>query len=316
MTKWLCFFLFAVMAGCSSADGENGGLGGAGGTGGQDFSPNPPLVIGTDERPAEVEIPADYDATVSYPLVMMLHGRGTTGRVQSAYLGLLDIVDSKQLVLTFPNGAKNSSGTPVWNGAVCCAEDDSVDDVGYLSDLIAEAKQTYNIDPKRVYLVGHSNGGFMSFRMACEVPELFTALVSLAGGSYADVADCQPGAPPVSALVVHGTADDTVTYAGGIFESDDPMFAYAGAVEMAERYAERAGCDPDSPTRVDSIDMIPGVEGDETDRDAYTTACSEGLDAALWTMNDGEHIPFFYVPGSQNPAFAELIADWLFQHSR
>jgi hypothetical protein len=94
------------------------------------------------------------------------------------------------------------------------------------------------------------------------------------------------------------------------------MFAYAGAVEMAERYAERAGCNPDSPTRIDSIDMIPGVEGDETDRDAYTTGCDGDLDAALWTMNDGGHIPFFYLPGSENPVFAELITDWLFDHSR
>ena len=67
-----------------------------------------------------------------------------------------------------------------------------MDDVGYLSGLIAEAEQTYNIDPKRVYLIGHSNGGFMSFRMACEASELITAIVSLAGSTFENPADCQP----------------------------------------------------------------------------------------------------------------------------
>ena len=69
-----------MVFGCGSTDSSNSGgtagSGGAGGTGGQDFSPNPPLVIGGDERPAQVDIPTDYDPTVSHPLLMVLHGFG------------------------------------------------------------------------------------------------------------------------------------------------------------------------------------------------------------------------------------------------
>jgi polyhydroxybutyrate depolymerase len=310
MKNLLSLLVFAMVLGCGSSDGTNtGGSGGTGGAGGQDFSPNPPLVIGTEERPADVDIPTDYDPTVSYPLVMVLHGHGTDGRTETGYLQLFNFVDSKQFILLFPNGLPDENDEPAWNGAVCCTDDDSVDDVGYLSGLIEEAKQTYNVDPKRVYLIGHSNGGFMSFRMACEASTLFTALVSLAGGTYDDPADCQPGTPPVSVLVVHGTADGTVPYEGrpGV---------YPGAVEIAERSAAAAGCDPESSTFLESLDLVPAVEGDETDLYAYSTGCDEGLDAELWTINDGLHIPFFQPLSSGKPLFPDLITDWLFRHSR
>ena len=319
MKKLFAFLALTVALGCGSTNSDNtggsggtagtgglagtGGSAGAGGAGGTSFSPDPPLIIGGDERPSEVDIPLDYDPTVSYPLLMVLHGAGADGRTQAGYFQLFDFVDSKQFIMVFPDGTPNDEGRRLWNGAVCCTQDDNIDDVGYLSGLIEEAKQTYNIDADRVYLIGHSNGGFMSFRMACEVAPLFTALASLAGGTYEDPADCEPGTPPVSVLVIHGTADDTIPY-------DGSPGAYPGAIEIAERSAIAAGCDPNSPTELGSVDLVPAVEGDETDIVAFTTGCDPGLDAELWTINDGSHIPFFTTD------FADMATDWLFRHSR
>ena len=249
MKNLMSFLVLAMLLGCSDGDGVggaagSGGSGGAGGTGGQDFSPTPPLVIGGDERPAEVDIPTDYDPTVPHPLVIVLHGFGADGRIETGYMQLFDFVDEKQFVLVFPDGTLNDQGERFWNATpACCDPSDSVDDVGYLSGLIAEAEQTYNIDPKRVYLIGHSNGGFMSFRMACEASELITAIVSLAGSTYDDPADCAPATIPVSVLAVHGTADATIPY-------DGRPDIYPGAVETTERFATAGGCDVFSqPTR-------------------------------------------------------------------
>jgi polyhydroxybutyrate depolymerase len=298
MTKLISFLALAMVLGCGSTDSSN-----AASTGGQVFSPDPPLVIGGDERPSGVDIPTDYDPTVSYPLLMVLHGAGTDGRTETGYLQLFGFVDPKQFIMVFPDGTPNEEDRRLWNGAVCCTQDDNIDDVGYLSGLIEEAQRTYNIDAGRVYLIGHSNGGFMSFRMACEVAPLFTAMASLAGGTYEDPADCDPGTPPVSVLVVHGTADDTIPYDGAPGE-------YPGAIEIVERSAAAAGCDPGAPTALGSVDIVPAVDGEETDMIAYTTGCDEGLDAELWTINDGSHIPFFTTD------FADMATDWLFRHSR
>jgi polyhydroxybutyrate depolymerase len=277
---------------------------GCGGTGGQDFSPDPPLVIGGDERPAEVDIPTNYDPTLPHPLVMVLHGFGADGFVETAYLQLFDFVDEKQFVLIYPDGTLNDQDQRFWNGTpACCDFNDSVDDVGYLSGLIEEAEQTYNIDPKRVYLIGHSNGGFMSFRMACEASELITAIVSLAGSTFDDPADCAPATAPVSVLAIHGTADATIPY-------DGLPNLYPGAVETTERAATAGGCDVGSPTAEGSVDLVPGIDGAETDKVAYSTGCDPGLEVELWTINDGGHIPFFTID------FADQVTDWLFRLSR
>ncbi len=291
MKNLISLLVLAILVGC-------------GGTGGQDFSPDPPLVIGGDERPAEVDIPTNYDPTLPHPLVMVLHGFGADGFVETAYLQLFDFVDEKQFVLIYPDGTLNDQDQRFWNGTpACCDFNDSVDDVGYLSGLIEEAEQTYNIDPKRVYLIGHSNGGFMSFRMACEASELITAIVSLAGSTFDDPADCAPATAPVSVLAIHGTADETIPY-------DGRPNLYPGAVETTERAATAGGCDVGSPTAEGSVDLVPGIDGAETDKVAYSTGCDEGIDAALWTINDGGHIPVF------STEFADMTTDWLFGHSR
>ncbi|MGB3050777.1 MAG: hypothetical protein WBB42_07240 [Polyangiales bacterium] len=73
------------------------------------------------------------------------------GRIETSYLELFDFVDEKQFVLIFPDGTLNDQDERFWNAtAACCDPGQSVDDVGYLSGLIEEAEQTYNIDPKRV----------------------------------------------------------------------------------------------------------------------------------------------------------------------
>ena len=117
------FFLLAlsVLVACSSSSGSGGSSGaggtggdagtggdggavGTGGTGGSSFSPNPPTTIGTDERPAGVRYPADYDPETTYPLLIVLHGAGVDGRTQAAYFGLFPLVDTKQFVMVFPDG--------------------------------------------------------------------------------------------------------------------------------------------------------------------------------------------------------------------
>ncbi len=166
------------------------------------------------------------------------------------------------------------------------------------------------MDPNRVYLMGHSNGGFMSFRMACEASASFTALVSLAGGTWLDPNLCQPNTPAVSVLVVHGTADETVAYEGAIFESMDTAYGYPGAVELSQRSAATAGCDPETTTPLGTVDLIPSIDGEETEMVSYQTGCDEGFEVQLWTLRDGRHIPFFTID------FADMATDWLFEKSR
>jgi len=111
-------------------------------------------------------------------------------------------------------------GKRFWNATdACCNLDrkEGIDDVAYVSQIIDDVTARYNVDPKRIYLVGHSNGAFMSHRFACEMGSRVAAIVTLAGMQWNDPAKC-PGGSPVSVLHVHGDADDTILYAGGVSE--------------------------------------------------------------------------------------------------
>jgi len=320
MKNFIVLLGFATVLGCGTdnssvtGDGGTGGMDrtdGMGGSGGQVFSPDPPLTIGGD-RPALVGIPLDYDPTVSHPLIIILHGFGPfTGEIQAGFLGMLDMIDEKGFVMVLPDGTLNEDGDRFWNATPACCDflNEEIDDVGYLGGLIEEAKQIYNVDEKRVYLMGHSNGGFMSFRMACEASELITAIVSLAGSTFADSTDCQPATLPVSVLAVHGTADATILY-------DGLPNAYPSAPDTVESFASAAGCDTSASSVLGNVDLTDAVDGDETEQVAYATGCQAGLDAGLWTIQDGPHIPLFNTPTSGKTSFAVLASEWLLAHSR
>ncbi len=156
----------------------------------------------------------------------------------------------------YPDGTVNRKGDHFWNATDACCDMDrsAVDDSGYIKALIDEIGSRYRVDPKRVFLVGHSNGGYMSYRMACDHADRIAALVSIAGATWQDSARCKPQAP-VSVLQVHGTADAEVPYEGG------PGFP--GARETVARWAALDGCSPEidrSSPPLDIDDVLPGAE--------------------------------------------------------
>lgn len=254
----------------------------------------------SDERPAEYVVPSDYDASKEYPLVVVLHGFGAFGALESVYLRATQNVDGRQFILVHPDGTQLPNGDRFWySGAGCCGIEQ--DDVGYLTDLIAEAKATFNVDEDRVYLWGHSNGGFMSYTLACEASEEITAIVSLAGSSFADPGDCAPRTEPVSVLQIHGTDDATISYDGSP--------AAPGALEMFERHAGFLGCDTTVTGTRDNLDLASDLDGAETTVQFHEEGCAPGTSVELWSIVGGPHIPIF--DGGIGPA----VLDWLFAKS-
>lgn len=267
---------------------------------------NPPTTIG-GERPAMVQVPSNYDNSTRYPLVMVLHGRGANGLIQSFYFGLFDRVDSRQFVLIYPDGL-TVSGSRQWRFTPTCCDTPQEEaaarsDVSYLSGLIEEAAATYSIDTTRIGIIGHSSGGFMSFTMACEASHLVTAMVNLAGSTFVDLQSCQPSEERVSVLSVHGDLDDTVPY-------DGVEGAFLSAPKAAERYAILGGCDTNSPFTKPAVDLVANIDGAETSKTAWPD-CLQGTEVEFWTINNGPHIP-----GPWMQSGLDSFVDWLLQHPR
>lgn len=246
-----------------------------------------PLVIDRSplggDRPVEPFVPESYDGT-PMPLVILLHGYSATGVVNDWIFGFAEAYEEQRFILLRPDGERDAAGNRHWNGTdACCAfdADDPPDDVAYISGLIDEARDRYAID--RVAVVGHSNGGFMAHRFACDRADEVDAIASLAGMTYADPADCTPS-EPVEVLHMHGVADETVLYEGGTDLGGMPA-VYPSAEETVATWASLNGCAaPPAPTgSADYSDVDPGEE--------TTVHTADGCPVVLWEMEGVGHVP-------------------------
>lgn len=240
-------------------------------------------------RPARVVLP---EGAGPHPLIVLLHGYGASGEIQDAYLRLSEFAGKQGYVVATPDGTMNTLGKRFWNAtdACCDAFGTGVDDVAYVRDLVRQVVARHAVDPARVYLFGHSNGGFLALRLACEESRRFAAVVALAGATWSDPARCAPAAP-LGVLTIHGTADETIAYGGGVLPTSKGDVAYPSAAVTLATFADRNGCGRDA-TRGAPFDLDSTVGGLET-TPARHEGCRPGGAAELWTIDGGGHIPAF-----------------------
>ena len=113
-----------------------------------------------------VKIPSTYCNSDSYPLVIFLHGYTSSGRRIDNYFKVGDLVDDYDFLFVAPDGTQETfeRQNRVWNASNACCNffESGVDDSGYIRSIIEEMQKVYNVGGKRIYLIGHSNGGFIS----------------------------------------------------------------------------------------------------------------------------------------------------------
>ena len=291
--------------GSTATSSGGGGSGGATASGGGGSGGAP--AIGGD-RPVTMHVSSKYDPSKPAPLLVLLHGYGASGMVQEdLYFKLKAQADARGYIYAVPDGTVDSSGKRFWNATDACCDfgPTGVDDSGYLAGVVDEIKAAYNIDPKRVYFVGHSNGGFMSYRMACDHADMIAAIVSLAGDTYKDDSKCK-ASEPVAVAHIQGDMDETVAYAGGSFGG---VLDYPGAAESVADWVAHDGCDEtsvDGPT----MDLDTGLAGDETTTKIFASNCKPGGHAELWTIVGGKHVP------AVSDGFRKGVFDFLDAHPK
>jgi len=257
------------------------------------------------DRPYDVVVPSDYTGTTALPLVLGLHGYAATGAEIDSYLGLLPLVDDRGFLYVSPDGSADSRGTLFWDATDACCNFTGapLDDAGYLADLISQVQADYAVDPARIYVVGHSNGGFMAYRMACEHADLVAAIVSIAGATFADPDACAPDAP-VSVLQIHGDADEVISYSGGDFPAP-----YPGALDSVATWAGYDQCEAGPAPLAPPRDLEANLPGPESTATAFE-GCAGGSAVELWTVGGGAHVP------ALSPSFPDQVVDWLYAHPK
>ena len=209
--------------------------------------------------------------------------------------------------MLLPNGTEDRNTARFWNGTTECCDiyGAETDDVGYIKSLIDEVRTIAAFD--QVFAVGHSNGGFMSYRLACEGVDGLTAIVSLAGGAHSDAAECRVPTP-LSVLQIHGTEDALVLYEGGRLPThpNPHRLPVPSAKSSVLRWAERAGCDIEAAEKRPPINTDSAVEGDETAVWRWSSECADGVVTELWTIEGGGHVPLVW-----DTDFTPMILEWI-----
>ena len=159
-------------------------------------------------------IPAIYDGNTDVSLVLNFHGYGSNANEQMIYGDFRDIADTEGFLLVHPEGTL-LNGEKHWNvGNFTIGS--TADDVGFTEALIDELANLYAINLDRVYATGMSNGGFMSFLLACQLSEKIAAIASVTGSMTPDTYDACSTQHPTPILQIHGTSDGVVPYDGNI----------------------------------------------------------------------------------------------------
>lgn len=208
-------------------------------------------------RNYKVYAPPSYDKEISTPVVIYLHGGG--GSMRAAFRDGVDKYSDKfGFLLAVPAGTGiykyklltwNAGGWNTKSGKVekCCgyAAENNIDDVGFIEKMIDEIKQNFNIDEKRIYSTGISNGGIMSYTLACQLSDKIAAIATVA----------PPGTPkkcpvskPVPVMHIHGTADPCTPFNGGIGGGclGSKKYEMQSAQEMVDIWKKINGCLSDS----------------------------------------------------------------------
>lgn len=270
------------------------------GDGGSD-GPRPTSFGG--DRPVDLKAPATLTAGKQYPLVIVLHGYGANGFVQSAFFNTTMLPGMDAALVLAPDGTIDASGKQFWNADPACCDfgGKHPDDVGYIGKLIDDVMDTWPVDPDQVFIVGHSNGGYMAYRMACERADVIAAIAPLAGLASSDPAMCKPSRA-VNVLHMHGTADDTVPF------GPTSAAGTVGALGSVAQWSEHNGCGT-TRTAAGDLDLVPALDGAETHRSTEVGCPADGA-VELWAIEGAGHIPVF------GPSFLPTLMQWFTDHRR
>lgn len=242
------------------------------------------------ERTYLIYIPSSWNKIKSMPLVIALHGGGGTGKrmVKLTQGGFNTLADKEGFIVVYPDGIEKH-----WNDGR--GEDETgwrahienIDDVGFISALIVHLANEYNINKKRIFVTGISNGAKMTFRLACELTDKIAAIAPVAGSMIEDMSVYPKPSKPLPVLVIHGTEDPLVPWTGGDIQLGRRKFGRVISVsETVKFWVNHNNC-YSSPLISYEPDKDPR-DGTRVRKEVYD-GCKDNTEVILYAIEGGGH---------------------------
>ena len=228
------------------------------------------------KRDYRVYIPSSYVAGKAAPLVVNMHGYGSDDVQQEYYGEFRPFADAEGFLVVHPKGtAAPGIGTLFFNVGFFASP---IDDTGFINAMIDEISKEYAVNQKKIYATGMSNGGFMSYELACTTTNRFAAIASVTGAiTKLNFPKCK-NAAPIPVMQIHGTADATVPYLGNAqFLAIDTIVNF---------WVKKNDCNPIAvKTAVPDINITDGATAE---RFVYSGG-KNGTTVELWKVQNGAH---------------------------
>ena len=227
-----------------------------------------------ETREYMVYLPGSYDGSSDAPLVISLHCYAWTAQQWMDYSQLHLAADASGYIVAYP------SAIPDWNSGI--GENPYFptpqhDDVGFIEALIDTLRQHYSIDNSRVFACGFSNGGFMSYRLACDLSHRIAAIASVAGVLPNSIAaGCNP-IRTVPVLHIHGSGDFVVPVDGNAH--------WPSVSQTLDHWISRNNCTQADSTAIANSDPNDGCT---VMRFSYTN-CEQSSDIEYYRVDGGGH---------------------------
>jgi len=230
------------------------------------------------DRTYLLHLPEGYHGQEALPLVIAMHG-GTGSALNLQNQSRLSVkADEENFAVVYPEGVQGGIlNARTWNAGWCCgfASNTEVDDVGFINALLDTLMAKYQIDTSRVYATGMSNGGFMSYRLACELSDRIAAIAPVAASM--SLSDCNP-TRPIPIIHFHSYQDSSVPYLGGV---GDGISNHHNTAQdsVLNAWSDMNGCHP----QLDTVE--------NTEQFLFTTraGCDCGAEIQRYLTADGGH---------------------------
>ncbi|GMO12379.1 MULTISPECIES: alpha/beta hydrolase family esterase [Bradyrhizobium] len=255
-----------------------------------------------DVNGAKRSYAAQLPARKQAPLVIVLHGKTQRGADMITRTAWPQVAKREGLAVVFPDGLNNAwADARTKAGPALRGPPAGTDDVAFLAKLVEKLVADGTADAKRVFVAGVSNGGAMAMTMACARADLFAAGASVIMNLTDEAAvTCHPSRP-LPMLLMNGTADQLVPYAGGRGSSYFAADGFWSTEETLAFWRKLNGCETDDASVTDMPDKAPADQSTVT---RISSRCPRGHDVVLYRINHGGHRMPGFSPDARFPRVA------------
>ena len=235
------------------------------------------------EREYIIHVPENLNQ--DSPIVFVIHGYTGSAEGIAAYTGMNSIAEREGFIAVYPQGTIDSNGNTFFNVGYEFNDDSPINDVSFIRELVRSISQEFNLKRKKAFATGMSNGGDMSYLLACTSSDLFKAVAPVAGVLMKGLKDSCELSSPVPIFEIHGTADKISLFEGDL-NNEGGWGAYYDLPSTIDFFAERYQLTNKSVKQMTSKES--GADYDIF----FERHWSDDLEEEVWMyrIEDGRHV--------------------------